>query len=83
MTRTAHSRMYRFTVVGGTSFPIDMLRYDDCWPASERDAGLIERMIRHEHKGIEEVALRGLCHPTEARWESFMWQVKPGSVVEI
>jgi hypothetical protein len=30
-------------ITGSTGFPIDMLRYDNCIPASEEDARIIER----------------------------------------
>jgi hypothetical protein len=29
------------TVEGAGEFPIDMLRYDACWPASERDSAIL------------------------------------------
>jgi hypothetical protein len=28
-----------FTVTGSMSFPLDMLRYDACWPSSQDDVG--------------------------------------------
>ena len=30
-------RSYTFTVEGTGMFPVDMLRYDNCWPRTEQD----------------------------------------------
>lgn len=58
-------------------FPVDMLRYDQSWPATESDAIAIgdQRMIA----GHSQV---NLCHygekrwePTRGRWASFGWRV--------
>lgn len=66
-------RTFRFTVDGDYTFPLDMLRYDGCWPASSEDAVAMER------KGPRTVTL--ISHfnpPTEARWRSFGWHVVAG-----
>ncbi len=69
----------RFTVEGSGRFPIDMLRYDSCFPETEfegsgriGDDTTIDRrevklMTYHEHK-----ARNGL---TPARWASFGWKI--------
>ena len=71
-------RLHEFTVRGRTSFPIDMLRYDSCWPKSEaRDSVAITASFQRI-KGVKEerqVTLTGLREPTEGRWESFGWKV--------
>lgn len=60
-----------FDVVGSGSFPVDMLRYDRCWPESQSDVsvafsgGVTERRVQ----------MRGLLPPTEQRWASFGWRV--------
>ena len=70
-------------------FPIDMLRYDACRPASESDSSSIIRSfdhgprvepveIRHERPSTAFAAAR--WEPTNARWESFGWEVVPGSL---
>ena len=61
-----------YGAVGSGEFPVDMLRYDRCWPAEEagsyelaRDAAAPRRMVLlHSHQ-----------QPTEARWLSFGWRV--------
>lgn len=68
--------VFEFTVEGKGTFPIDMLRYDSCWPASEgRDVPEISLSAiqgrQHQHR----VTLIGLREPTVGRWESFGWRV--------
>jgi hypothetical protein len=61
----------KYVVEGAGSFPLDMLRYDRAWFATEADAGTAQ----HDRK-IRTVTLRGLDYPTGARWESFSWRVQ-------
>jgi hypothetical protein len=67
-----------FTVTGSGPFPTDMLRYDLCWPASEKDSTAIDGRYFGEtalpHRSIN---LKGLKTPTIARWRSFGWTVLP------
>jgi hypothetical protein len=65
-----------FTVRGpvGQSFPIDMLRYDQCWPARQEDAESIAV------GAVREVRLRTITvNPegcvTRDRWASFGFNV--------
>lgn len=81
------SKMYqfRYRVTGRVAFPIDMLRYDQSFPASEIDSGKIDRALHHDFKDGEEIELTTWTEnrkwsPTERRWESFLWKVIPGSV---
>lgn len=76
---------YEYTVTGGLSFPVDMLRYDRAWPAQERDAGEIHAAL-DRHRGAERrtVHLHGLDAPTKARWASFGWRVlAPRRIVNV
>lgn len=80
----------RFVVMGAGRFPIDMLRYDACWPASSEDARKITESIVESvtHATDEqprvwqettEIALTiapGYSDPTFDRWASFGWMVK-------
>jgi hypothetical protein len=75
---------YEFTVHGTGTFPHDMLRYDQCWPKYEGDAGYFEyrRMNRFDEitgeripDPVRSIRLVGLREPTERRWESFGWRV--------
>jgi hypothetical protein len=75
-----------FTVSGAFPFPVDMLRYDRCMPATERDSYELLHSINREgdkpwrvtliHQGPMRTWL-----PTNGRWSSFMWSVDPQSVV--
>jgi|APSaa5957512622_1039677.scaffolds.fasta_scaffold63508_2 hypothetical protein len=76
--------MYRttFEVTGRGSFPLDMLRYDQCFPS---DTGSANNMARSgEHDAPQhDLPVVILCHdhadpewgPTFARWASFGWGV--------
>jgi hypothetical protein len=82
-----------FVVEGMSSFPIDMLRYDHCWPSTSEDASTITELLAHKFvqksdKGPQRVTLQRdseLKHtqPTEARWKSFGWTVVPNSVFRV
>ena len=72
-------------VEGQRAFPIDMLRYDNCVPATESDAHLIEAMIGHMYEApaparitLRRFAVNGddAAHKmAEERWRSFGWTV--------
>lgn len=68
------------------SFPIDMMRYDACRPASEQDSGAITRTFDAGAGKSEPVQMRSDCtenrhwEPTAGRWDSFGWEVVPNSL---
>lgn len=75
-----------FTVKGKGRFPIDMLRYDGCWPYSGQDAAAIEAtMDPMERKRIRDmtddgcITVKLVKHsrqlPTVERWRSLGWKV--------
>jgi len=71
-----------FIVEGGGYFPLDMLRYDMCYPYSQEDAAAIDSS---EFKPIRQVKLARIVRnknirPTEDRWSSFGWTVLPQSI---
>lgn len=71
-------KLYTFTVEGRGPFPIDMLRYDSCWPQSEgSDSYEIDISHQPRRAGQREhrVTLCGITEPTAARWESFGYAV--------
>jgi hypothetical protein len=59
-----------FTVVGRGRFPIDMLRYDSCWPY---DGTAVLNIDPDEQR---EVRLATYGTTTPGRWQSFGWTVK-------
>lgn len=77
MATTKQKTLFKFTVVGSGVFPFDMLRYDQCWPASENDSAAIERTSRRgSHMRDEKITLASnIDRTTGARWVSFGWRV--------
>ena len=70
----AKIKAFEFTVEGPHDFPVDMLRYDGCWPRTSEDAVAITRDVRDGK--LHRVTL--ISHhrpPTVARWKSFGWDV--------
>lgn len=85
MSILAKTRMFSFTVTGTGLFPLDMLRYDQCWPRTSNDAELIERINSQYNqysaatREVQEIELSGANNhgePTEDRWKSFGWKVR-------
>jgi hypothetical protein len=77
----------------GREFPLDMLRYDSCVPATETDAGIIAATLRGDHERLQAVGWTGVvtlrrfsqtkgAMLTSGRWESFGWRVVSHDVRE-
>ena len=65
-------KFHEFIVVGSGQFPLDMLRYDECFPLSAEDVEhLSARGRRYVHLG----SYKTVGVPTRGRWESFNWRV--------
>lgn len=65
--------IHKASITAHGPFPIDMLRYDHCWPTTGEDAAKIE-----ESKYGHGVTVMVTCHSdkraspwTIARWQSF------------
>jgi hypothetical protein len=69
-------RVYTFTVAGNDQFPVDMLRYDLCYPKTETDSHEMERSFRSRERSIRRLTLVSSKHPTEERWGSFGWAIE-------
>jgi hypothetical protein len=70
------ARIYTWTVRGSGDFPIDMLRYDQCWPQSEVGSAVIHGSFRSRGLRLRTVNLSSLKRvPTTGRWKSFGWEV--------
>jgi len=73
-----------FEVKGNGAFPLDMLRYDRCFPATESDSRKIADtefsvgVNTHSIKLCRYVSVRQT--PTVDRWNSFLWKVVPDSI---
>jgi hypothetical protein len=70
----------QFLVKGADPFPVDMLRYDCCWPMQETDSYAIMSSVerspsyRTEPRVIELVTEKE-GQITIGRWQSFGWTV--------
>ena len=72
-----------FIVRGDSPFPLDMLRYDSCFPESEPDSSVIRASIESPYQGPRDVVLvtirkdapQGRPPVTPDRWKSFGWQI--------
>lgn len=78
--RAAKRFNFRFTVQGRGQFPLDMLRYDRCWPRGETDANVAQSSSERavgEARLVELTATDRPSYwtPTEGRWRSFGWVV--------
>jgi hypothetical protein len=61
----------RFMVRGSGHFPLDMLRYDRCYPAGQDDVSKVAE--GPELRSVNVTAPYGAL--TVARWASFGWSV--------
>lgn len=64
-----------FTVIGKFSFPIDMLRYDCCYPADQESVIQIMNSQNIGTNNVFKVNLISDRSPTKNRWSSFLWKV--------
>ena len=69
--------MTKFTVQGRMVFPVDMLRYDACWPYTTEDAIEIACSLdRVDPPEVRTVTLiTSMNRIAKGRWESFGWKV--------
>jgi hypothetical protein len=80
MTNSFH----QFRAIGGrcATFPVSMLRFGECWPATDEDAIKIEHSIRGDWGQTPEsqiITLRTSQSEvgrimSERRWSSFGWR---------
>ncbi len=72
-----------FQVSGRGPFPLDMLRYDRCSPASECDSAQIRKTFQRGDSEERAINLfrpdlpNAVLAPTEGRWDSFGYTVVP------
>lgn len=66
----------RVTVAGSGEFPVDMLRYDSCWP-SDQEAVSNAFCSDLEYRTVEvsKYAMTKETDFTAGRWASFGWKV--------
>ena len=71
------TKTYEYSVAGYGAFPLDMLRYDACYPATSEDAVEIGgSMYSRASQRLRTVRVRSVVKPATAeRWQSFGWKV--------
>ena len=73
-----------FEVEGKFHFPVDMLRYDSCFPASGEESGRLERALEVSKDGwrvrLARYTFTKTSPPTFDRWASFLASVDRSSV---
>ena len=71
MPRYTHEALITWT----GHFPMDMLRYDGCCPATERDSAMMTVFLPETHMSrtarVRKIADNRIDGFTEARWVSF------------
>ena len=82
--------LYRthFSVIGSFDFPLDMLRYDSCFPVDTESADAIDNSTgtKQQVKKRLTVKLSKLHfgkdpHLTPDRWSSFLWVIDHRSII--
>jgi hypothetical protein len=68
-------RIYRFYVSGCGLFPFDMLFYSQAWPASVKDAELIELACPTQAQR-QVIGLASRERPSAFQWDQKKWPVQ-------
>lgn len=66
---------YAFTVEGRGQFPLDMLRYDACYPADSDTVSQIDAEDEPGKRRRVRLLTSRDTPPTSDRWSSFGWRV--------
>ena len=64
----------RFTVSGSGAFPFDLLRVEQCWPASAGDAARIGQPPAEEARAVT-LETSAKYAPNRQRWRREGWRV--------
>jgi len=73
-------KLQKFVVKGLGQFPIDMLRYDQCFPLREDESAKIAKSWRGLDIELGRHVTDESDEPSYDRWLSFGWKVLPDSV---
>lgn len=68
-------KLFEFTVLGTGHFPLDMLRYDACWPMTGEDVCSMVLVSRNRPSEASPIRMASHRAPTVDRWASFGWKV--------
>lgn len=69
------SRLYQFRVTGAGSFPFKQLARDQAWPASEREAELIE-LACPTQAPPQTITFASYREPNVQQWRAAKWPVE-------
>ena len=69
--------VHQARVTGFGEFPLDMLRYDACHPATEADTAVIEHSRERRSVNVEQTSAQRHDPWTVGRWSSFGWTIEP------
>ena len=73
LTQDARPRTrFEYIVTGRSAFPLDMLRYDQCWPMSSSDVAKMDAAISNPREP-RSIVMCSYTQPTIERWKSFGW----------
>ncbi len=67
--RWSHTATYE----GRGDFPLDMLRYDACWPSTQDDVSIIDAVREVRRVSVTTYGVTAADPFTDARWASFGW----------
>ena len=69
--------LYIYWVTGNGDFPIDMLRYDCCWPSENAARMCLDTYssTREDRMKLRTIKMHSYKEPTIDRWSSFGWSV--------
>lgn len=72
-----------FIVQGGGSFPVDMLRYDSCFPYTGSDVSSLLNDERQHVRSVKLCKVHDGKQPnlTPNRWRSFTWSIDLDSII--
>jgi hypothetical protein len=75
-------RVATFKLEGYDQFPLDMLRYDACWPMDQDSIAEMQasfdvrdRVERRKERKPFKVTINTIGVMTPARWSSFGWRI--------
>ena len=75
------ARKFKVQIPPGRKFPIDMLRYDRCSPASSHDVMMMLETLNSQHREPVTIEMVSYCSHkhgnffTKDRWKSFDVQI--------
>jgi len=74
----------RFVVAGYAPFPADMLRIDQCWPATSEQAYKIAacHLLCHCEIMLQRHIKSRTAHPSYQQWLDYGWKVTHEFIVE-